>query len=198
MIWRGMDKEVRKWAFCFIFKKVCSIFFFLARFHFGACVVPQKSAKMECQLHGKCLYWECERVWGCAERVKGGKKTEIELFESLFWAPLPLLQMSIYSPPSSKCWGCRWPSEESTYQSLPGHLPICLPIYSSAHLMTIHPVHSTILLPPLHLLDNQSINTSICAPIQQFISPSFIYLSIIYPSIHPHTPACFHQFPAAP
>lgn len=64
--------------------------------------------------------------------------------------------------------------------------------------MTIHPVHSTIFLPPLHLLDNQSINTSICAPIQQFISPSFIHLSIIYPSIHPHTLACFHQFPAAP
>lgn len=61
--------------------------------------------------------------------------------------------------------------------------------------MTIHPFHSTILLPPLHLSDNQSINTSICAPIQQFIYPSiylpiiqpFVYHLSIHPSLHTHT-----------
>lgn len=142
--------------------------------------------------------WRDGRVWG-------GGRGGIELFVSLFWAPLPLLQMSICSPPSSKCWGCRWPTEESTYQSLPGYLPICLPIYSSAHLMTIHPVHFTILLPLLHLSDNQSINTSICASIQQFIYLSMylphhssICLSCIHPAIHPHSLTRFHQFPAAP
>lgn len=73
-------------------------------------------------VRGKC-------VWECAERVndkkKNPEKTDIELFVSLFWAPLPISQMSICSP-SSKCWGYRWPTVESTNQYLPGHLPICL------------------------------------------------------------------------
>lgn len=61
--------------------------------------------------------------------------------------------------------------------------------------MTIHPFYSTILLLLLHLSDNHSINTSICAPIQQFISSFYlpiIRLSIICPSIHPNT----HTFSA--
>lgn len=164
---------------------VCSIFFnFLSSlFPLWSMCSPSK----KCQ-NGVPATWEMFvlSVWEGARvcwEGEGEKKTEIELFVSLFWAPLPLLQMSMCSPPSSKCWGCRWPTEETTYQSLPGHLSICLPIYSSAHLMTIHPVHSTILLPPLHLLDNQSINTSICAPIQQFTSPS-IYLPIIHPFVY--------------
>lgn len=129
-----------------------------------------------------------ESVRGTEGVLTGWRGGEIELFVGLFWAPLPLLQMSICSPPSSKCWGCRWPTEEK-------HLLISpwpsnyLPIYSSAHLMTIHLIHSTILLPLLHPSNNQSINTSICAPIQQFIYPS-MNLLIIHPfiyhlSIHP-------------
>lgn len=184
----------KKWAFgCMVcyFYKVWPIFplALSSLFPLRSMCSPSK----KCQ-NGVPATWEMfvlrewEGVRMCWEG-EGEKKTEIELLVSLFWAPLRLLQMSICSPPSSKCWGCRWPTEESTYQSLPGHLPICLPIYSSAHLMAIHPVHSTILLPPLHLSDNQSINTSICAPIQQSISPS-IYLPIIHPfvyhlSIHP-------------
>lgn len=136
---------------------------------------------MKWLVHGECS----EGVRGAGSVLRGlkgeerKKRTEIELFASLFWAPLPLLQMSIHSPLSSKCWGCRWPTEESTYQSPAGHPPICLPIYSSAHLMTILPVRSTLLLLLLHLSHNQSINISICAPIQQFITPP-IYLPVIH------------------
>lgn len=98
------------------------------------------------------------------------------------------------------------PLRKSSYQSLPCYLPIGLPIYSSAHLMTIHPVHFTTPLLLLHLSDNQSINRSICASTQRFIYLS-IYLPIIHPfvyrvsvrpSILAHSVACFHQFPAAP
>lgn len=129
------------------------------------------------------------------ESVRGSEYALRELFVSLFWAPLPLLQMSICSPPSSKCWGCRWPTEESTYQSLCGHLPT-VSVYPFIHqLIWWQSTHSTILLPPLHLSDNQSINTSICAPIQQFIYPSiylpiiqrFVYHLSIHPSLHTHT-----------
>lgn len=145
-------------------------------------------------------------MWGCEGVLRGwwGKKTGIELFVSLFWAPLPLLQMSMCSPPSPICWGCRWPTEESTYHSLPGHLTICLPIYSSAHLMTIHPVHSAVLLPPSSIFQiispstHPSVHPSSNSSPHLFIPPSFIHLSIFYPSIHPHTPARFHQLPAAP
>lgn len=70
--------------------------------------------------------------------------------------------------------------------------------------MTIHPVHSSILLPLLHLLDNHSINTSICAPIQQFIYPSIysphhssICLSSIHPSIHPNTHGLLPSVPGS-
>lgn len=62
-------------------------------------------------------------------------------------------------------------------------LAIHLSIYSSAHLMTIRSVSSTFLLPLTHLSDNHSINTSICAPIQQFVHPR-VHLCLIHPSIH--------------
>lgn len=138
-----------------------------------------------------------EGVRGSEGVLRGWKewesKTEMELFVSLFWAPLPLLRLSIYSPPSSKCWGCRWPSEESTYQSPTGHVPIWMPIYSSAHLMTIHPVRFTLLLtlPSIFQIicpsTDPSVHPSSNSSTHPFISPSFIHLSSIYPSIYPHT-----------
>lgn len=185
----GLRWTGKEWAFCcmgWYFYRPRSDFFLSnvwACFHFGACVVPQINEVLGIWEMFVLRVWEGLRV--CWQGEGGG---EIELFVGLFWAPLPLLQMSICSPPSSKCWGCRWPTEEK-------HLLISpwpsnyLPIYSSAHLMTIHLIHSTILLPLLHPSNNQSINTSICAPIQQFIYPS-MNLLIIHPfiyhlSIHP-------------
>lgn len=212
--WSGGRKK--KTFGCVGLNKTWSTFFFLlssvwACFHSQA--APQTKPNGVTGTWQNVLSEGCKEGEGvCWEGWRGrGRKTEIELFVSLFWAPLPLLQMSIHSPPSSKCWGCRWPTEESTYQSLAGHLPICLPIYSSAHLMTIHPAHSPLPLPLLHLSDNQPISRSICAPIQQFIYPS-ICLAAIQPFVyHPPIPSIhlsshpsvltltdFHMFQAAP
>lgn len=140
-----------------------------------------------------CVYgkWSCWEPGG--KRKRGKRHQNRVVCEFILSSITPILDEYLLST-SSKCRGCRWPGEDSTYQSLSDHLLTCLPIYSSVHLMTIHPFHPAILMLLLHLADNQSINTSICAPIPNssthpFISPSFLHLSIIYSSVHPHTPA---------
>lgn len=87
-------------CFCLYCTPACS--------HSRHCVVSLKNTRME-HKHMANVPWVFARRGSCDVQSRWRGETEVELLVSLFWAPLPLLQMSIWSP--SKCWGCRWTTE---------------------------------------------------------------------------------------
>lgn len=155
-------------------------------FHWSVCIASTK-CQNRVQEQEKCSHWEYKRECGCSDRMMGKKSGPRGCLRVYFELYYPYYRR-VSALHSLNVEGAGGPPRKAPINLC---MAIHLSIYSSAHLMTNHPVWSTFLLPLAHLSDNHSINTSICAPIQQFMHPC-VHLCVIHPPIHPSTHPSIH------